>query len=198
MNIVIAIDSFKGSLTSMEVGEAVARGILQADPNSNICVRPLADGGEGTVDALICGLGGQRESISVSGPLGEPVSCSYGIIGEHKTAVMEMSAAAGLTLVPDQKRNPFYTTTYGVGEMIKDAISKGCRRFIIGIGGSATNDGGVGMLQALGYGFWDKQDNPIPRGAIGLSALHTITTDQVLPELSECHWRKNSSQMQIL
>ena len=153
MNIVIAIDSFKGSLTSMEAGNAVAQGIRQADPSTNITVRPLADGGEGTVEALIQGMHGTRQEISVTGPLGQPVLCTYGIIRERATAVIEMSGAAGLTLIPEKERNPFYTTTYGVGEIIRDAIRKGCRRFIVGIGGSATNDGGCGAAAALGAVF---------------------------------------------
>lgn len=189
MKVVVAIDSFKGSLTSMEAGQAAADGIRQADPETDVSVRPLADGGEGTVDALISGMGGSRESVVVTGPMGSPVNCCYGIIGRTKTAVLEMSGAAGLTLVPEQKRNPLYTTTYGVGEVIRDAISKGCRRFIVGIGGSATNDGGVGMLQALGYGFLDGQGNQISYGASGLANLKTITDDYVLPELSECIFR---------
>ena len=116
-----------------------------------MCVRPLADGGEGTVEALTLGMGGELQRIEVTGPLGDPVLCSYGILKESMTAVIEMSGAAGITLVPEDKRNPLETTTYGVGEVICDAIKKGCRHFIVGIGGSATNDGGIGMLQALGY-----------------------------------------------
>ena len=191
MKVVIAVDSFKGSLTSMEAGEAVAEGIRLADRTAEIVVQPLADGGEGTVEALTGGMGGRRESVSVTGPLGSPVNCSYGIL-EHagrRTAVIEMAGAAGLTLVPAERRNPLETTTYGVGEVIKDAISKGCRRFIIGIGGSATNDGGAGMLQALGYGFLDEAGHQIAPGAAGLAGLKTITDDRVLPELSECSFR---------
>ena len=109
------------------------------------------------MEALVSGMNGIIQNVMVTGPLGTPVNCEYGIIESSHTAVIEMSGAAGITLVPDEKRNPLYTTTYGVGEVIKDAISKGCRRFIVGIGGSATNDGGIGMLQALGYGFLDKR-----------------------------------------
>lgn len=191
MKVVIAVDSFKGSLTSMEAGEAVAEGIRLADRTAEIVVRPLADGGEGTVEALTGGMGGRRECVSVTGPLGSPVNCSYGILEDagRRTAVIEMAGAAGLTLVPAERRNPLETTTYGVGEVIKDAISKGCRRFIIGIGGSATNDGGAGMLQALGYGFLDEAGHQIAPGAAGLADLKTITEDRVLPELSECSFR---------
>lgn len=146
MKIVVAIDSLKGSLSSLEAGEAIKSGVLRAIPDADVCVRPLADGGEGTVEALALGMGGKLESTEVTGPLGEKVNCLYGILEESKTAIIEMSGAAGITLVPDAKRNPLHTTTYGVGEVIKDAISKGCRHFIVGIGGSATNDGGIGML----------------------------------------------------
>ena len=189
MEIVIAIDSFKGSLSSMEAGKAAAEGIKRANPQAETVVRPLADGGEGTVEALVQGMGGVLQTISVTGPLGDPADCTYGIIEETKTAVLEMSGAAGITLVPDEKRNPLYTTTYGVGEAIKDAIQKGCRRFLVGIGGSATNDGGAGMLQALGFGFLDKEGRQIPHGAIGLKHLASITTDHILEELSECEFQ---------
>ncbi len=189
MEIVIAIDSLKGSLSSLEAGKAAAEGIKRANPQAKTVVRPLADGGEGTVEALVHGMGGVLQTISVTGPLGEPVDCTYGIIEETKTAVLEMSGAAGITLVPDEKRNPLYTTTYGVGEAIKDAIQKGCRRFLIGIGGSATNDGGAGMLQALGFGFLDKEGNQIPYGAIGLKNLASITTEHIQKELSECEFQ---------
>ena len=189
MNIVVAMDSFKGSLSSMEAGQAVRAGIAQADPSAQVTVRPLADGGEGTVEALISGMGGQRQQVTVTGPLGAPVVCTYGILPATGTAVVEMSGAAGLPLVPEPQRNPLYTTTYGVGEVIRHAIAQGCRRFLVGIGGSATNDGGVGMLQALGYGFLDGEGRPIPHGAQGLSQLARITLDRVLPQLAECEFR---------
>ncbi len=189
MKVVTAIDSFKGSLTSMEAGYAVAEGIRRVDPYADVVVRPLADGGEGTVDALVSGMNGTLQEVMVTGPLGEPVNCTYGIIENSRMAVLEMAGAAGITLVPEEKRNPMVTTTYGVGEIIKDAIFKGCRRFIVGIGGSATNDGGIGMLQALGYGFLDKDGKQISFGAQGLKNLNSITSDQVIPELSECEFR---------
>lgn len=188
MKVVIAIDSFKGSLSSLEAGEAAKRGILKSNPQAQVEIRPLADGGEGTVEALVQGMGGRICKVTVTGPLGNPVEAEYGIVGEN-TAVIEMSAAAGITLVPDQMRNPLYTTTYGVGEMIKDAIEKGCRRFLVGIGGSATNDGGVGMLQALGYKFLDQEGKEVPLGARGLEYLKSIRDEKVLPELRECEFR---------
>ena len=189
MKVVVACDSFKGSLSSLEAGEAIKSGVLKAIPDAEVCVRPLADGGEGTVEALTLGMGGKIESVEVTGPLGEKVNCRYGILEESKTAIMEMAGAAGITLVPDEKRNPLHTTTYGVGEVIKDAISKGVRHFIVGIGGSATNDGGMGMLQALGYGMLDKDGNQVPFGAKGLKELTTITDEDVIAELKECTFR---------
>ena len=189
MKIVTAIDSFKGSMTSMEAGLAVTEGVHRVDSDVDVQIRPLADGGEGTVEALVAGMNGMKQEIQVTGPLGTPVVCEYGIIESSKTAVIEMAGAAGITLVPDEKKNPLYTTTYGVGEVIKDAIGKGCRRFIIGIGGSATNDGGIGMLQALGFGFMNKNGQPVSFGARGLEELETITDTYVIPELKECEFR---------
>lgn len=189
MKVVVAIDSFKGCMSSLEAGEAIKRGVGRAIPEAEVVVRPLADGGEGTVEALALGMGGTLERVEVTGPLGDKVTCVYGILEENKTAIIEMSGAAGITLVPPEKRNPLHTTTYGVGEVIKDAISKGCRHFIVGIGGSATNDGGVGMLQALGYGMLDKDGKPVDFGAKGLKDLEAITDDGVIPELKECTFR---------
>ena len=189
MKIVTAIDSFKGSMTSIEAGNAFSDGFHRVFPDAEIIVRPLADGGEGTVEALTNGMNGHLEHVMVSGPFGQPVDCAYGLIQDSMTAVIEMSGAAGITLVPAEDLNPLIATTYGVGEVIADAIKKGCRRFIIGIGGSATNDGGAGMLQALGFGLLDDDGKEIPRGAEGLEKLAVITTDQVIPELSECTFR---------
>ncbi|MBD5519413.1 MAG: glycerate kinase [Lachnospiraceae bacterium] len=189
MKVTVAIDSLKGSLSSMEAGEAIKSGICRVYPQAEVNVRPLADGGEGTAYALTTGMGGEWITMEATGPLGKPVSCSYGIIQDTKTAIIEMSAAAGITLVSEAERNPMNTTTYGVGEMIVDAINRGCRRFIVGIGGSATNDGGIGMLQALGYGMLTKEGNQVPFGARGLSVLEQITDEHVIPELAECSFK---------
>lgn len=189
MKVVVAIDSLKGSLSSLEAGEAIKNGVQNVIPDAVVDVRPLADGGEGTVEALALGMGGELKTVEVTGPLGEKVNCLYGILEESKTAIVEMSGAAGITLVPDELKNPLHTTTYGVGEVIKDAIANGCRHFIVGIGGSATNDGGIGMLQALGYGMLDKDGNQVAFGAKGIKEIVTITDDQVLPELKECSFR---------
>lgn len=189
MKVTVAIDSLKGSLTSMEAGEAVKEGVKRVYPDAEVCVRPLADGGEGTVEALTNGMGGELQTITVTGPLGTPVECRYGIIADSQMGIIEISGAAGITQVPDELRNPMNTTTYGVGEVICDAIKKGCRRFIVGIGGSATNDGGIGMLQALGYGILDKEGNPVSRYGKGLADIAQITNDNVLPELSQCTFK---------
>lgn len=186
MKVVVAIDSLKGSLTSLEAGEAIQKGILRAMPDAEVIVRPLADGGEGTVEALTKGMNGRYEKITVTDPLGRPTDAVYGILEDSHTAIIEMSAAAGITLIDAKDRNPMNTTTYGVGELIKDAIGKGCRHFFIGIGGSATNDGGIGMLQALGYGMLDAEGKQVSFGAKGLAELVSITDENVLPELKEC------------
>ncbi len=180
--IVVAIDSLKGSLTSLEAGAAAREGILSASPKSEVKIFPLADGGEGTCRAIIAGLGGKLKSVEVSDPLGKKVSAEFGEVLEKKLAVIEMANAAGLPLVPENLRNPLNTTTYGVGELIKIAIDDGCRDFVIGIGGSATNDCGIGMLTALGYNFG---------GIFGrdLEKISAIDDSNVLPELKECKFR---------
>ncbi|MDD3219644.1 MAG: glycerate kinase [Lachnospiraceae bacterium] len=189
MKVTVAIDSLKGSLSSLEAGSAIAEGINKVYPDAQVCVRALADGGEGTVEALISGMGGEIQKIQVTGPAGRKIDCEYGIVEANMTGVIEMSAAAGITLVEGDERNPLYTTTYGVGEIIKDAIKKGCRRFVLGIGGSATNDCGIGMLQALGFGMLDKDGNQVAYGANGIKDIVKITTNQVIPELAECTFR---------
>ena len=193
MKVVVAIDSFKGSLSSMEAGQAIAEGVKRVHQNAEVVVRPLADGGEGTVEALVEGMGGIFVTKEVTGPLGEKVEAVYGVIeskeDSSKTAIIEMSAAAGITLVPEKSRNPMNTTTYGVGELILDAIERGCRHFIVGIGGSATNDGGVGMLQALGYDFLTREGKAISYGGNGLRELAKIKDSNVHPKLKECTFK---------
>lgn len=189
MKIVFAIDSFKGSMSSLQAGQAAAEGAKRVFPEAELVVRPLADGGEGTVQALVAGMGGRLRNIVVDGPLGEPETCAYGIIEESGMAVIEMAAASGLTLVPPELRDPMNTSTYGVGQVIADAIGQGCRRFVVGIGGSATNDGGAGMLQALGFALLDAEGNAIARGAKGLKDLARIEECDVLPALAECTFR---------
>ncbi|SET19436.1 glycerate kinase family protein [[Clostridium] polysaccharolyticum] len=188
MEIVVAMDSFKGSLSSVEAGNVIAKGIARIEPDVHVCVRPLADGGEGTVEALVEGMKGKLEKVMVTGPLGAKVEAQYGILEAQKTAIVEMSSAAGITLITSEERNPLHTTTFGVGEIIKDAIQKECRKFIVGIGGSATNDCGIGMLQALGYEFLDIDGKQVAYGAKGIRDIVSIGCAHVLPELKECHF----------
>jgi len=187
-HILIAIDSFKGSLSSLEAGNAAADGIVRAFPDAVCTVRPLADGGEGTVDALTAGLGGEIREVSVHGPRRAPTVARYGIL-QGGIAIMEMAQASGLPLLAPEERDPMVTTTCGVGEMILDAIAHGCRDFILGIGGSATNDGGTGMLTALGWRFLDAAGEPIPDGAAGLAHLARIDASAVPAAVRECRFR---------
>ena len=173
MKVVIAIDSFKGSLSSVEAGNAAARGVKRVFPDAECIVSPLADGGEGTVDALVAGMGGEFREVEVTGPDGRPTEARYGLL-PGGTAVMEMAQAAGITLVSGAARNPLRTTTYGVGEMIRDAAANGAKRIVMGIGGSATNDGGAGMLQALGWRLLDASGKDIQRGGAGLADISRI------------------------
>ena len=175
MNTVIAIDSFKGSLTSFEAGNIAAEELGKLFPGSKVNVFPLADGGEGTVDALVEGLGGTVEKTEVTGPLGNMLLSRFGFLAEKSMAVIEMADAAGLTMVPKEQRNPMNTTTYGLGELILKALDKGCRQFIIGIGGSATNDAGLGMLTALGARFIT--NDGLPAGVMGKDLFHIASID---------------------
>ena len=187
MKVVIAIDSLKGSLSSMEAGTAIKDGILAAKPDAEVIVKPLADGGEGTTDALIEGMNGERIDLTVTGPMHTPVDAYYGYLKDTNTAVMEMASAAGITLVPDSEKNPLLATSYGVGEMINDAIQRGCRNFIIGIGGSVTNDGGIGMLKALGVRFLDENGEDAGEGGQALAKVARIDVSGMIPLLKECH-----------
>ena len=189
MRVVVAIDSFKGSMSSLEAGEAISKGIKKAHKDAEVEIRPLADGGEGTVEALSIGMGGRLINVDVTGPVGRKVNAVYGIVDSSKTAIIEMSQAAGITMVSGDEKNPLYTTTFGVGELIKDAINTGCRHFVVGIGGSATNDCGIGMLQAMGYEFLDKEGKQVGFGASGVRDIVSIRDENVIKELSECYFR---------
>ena len=227
MKILIAIDSFKGSLSSKEAGEAIKSGILRVVPDADVVISPLADGGEGTVETLVEALGGSLETVRVKGPLFQEVEAHYGILTEleksqaetesnthwetltkiyskthsdtypktkfspkdGKLAVMEMSQASGITLVSPEERNPLKTGSYGVGEMILDAYHKGCRRFLIGIGGSATNDGGIGMLSALGFRFTKENGEEILPIGEGLKDLAGIENASVPEGLLQCSFQ---------
>lgn len=188
MKAVIAMDSFKGSISSIEAGNAVAEGIRRVFPEADTIIKPVADGGEGTVEALVSGLNGQLCEAEVSDPLGRKITAKYGVL-PNKTAVIEMAAASGLTLITFFADAPMHTTTYGTGELILDAIKRGCRNFIIGIGGSATNDGGIGCLQALGFGMLDDKGQQVGFGARGILQLAAITDANAIPELKECSFK---------
>lgn len=196
MKILIAIDSFKGSLSSKEAGKAIKSGILRVIPDAEVLISPLADGGEGTVETLVEALGGSLETVRVKGPLFQEVEAHYGILSDSqyspkdgKLAVMEMSQASGITLVAPEERSPLKTSSYGVGEMILDAYHKGCRRFLIGIGGSATNDGGIGMLSALGFRFTQENGEEISPIGEGLKDLARIDATSVPEGLLQCSFQ---------
>lgn len=179
--IVIAPDSFKGSLDAPEVAVAMAEGVKRVFPDAEVTLLPMADGGEGIVDALVAATGGERQNVRVTGPLGEPVEAFYGMLGDGRTAVVEMAAASGLPLVPRGRRNPLATTTRGTGELLRAAANGGARRVIVGIGGSATNDAGAGMAAALGIKLLDGVGREIPPGGEGLLALETVDVSGLDP-----------------
>lgn len=180
LKVVVAMDSFKGSLTSLEAGNAVKRGILRSHPGAEVTVIPLADGGEGTIDSIAPYIGGITKTLTVTGPLGTKIKADYIFDPKTDTAYIEMAKAAGLTLISQEERNPNLTTTYGVGELMKDAMENGAKRLVICIGGSATNDGGAGMLQALGAKLTDKDGNDIKQGAAGLKDLCKVDTADLI------------------
>lgn len=183
MKIVIAPDSFKGSLSALEVAKSIQRGIKNVDESVETVIVPMADGGEGTVQSLIDASGGEIVEQTVHDPLFRKINSFYGIMGDKVTAVIEMAAASGLPLLKPEERNPLKTTTYGTGELIKDALKRGCRKFIIGLGGSATNDGGCGMAQALGAKFLDKNENEVGFGGGELHKIKIIDITGMDPRL---------------
>lgn len=174
MKIVIAPDSFKGSLSALDAAKAIEKGVKKACPNASTVLVPSADGGEGTADSLVAATNGRVVDVTVSGPLMNPVKASYGILGDQTTCVIEMACASGLNLIAPSERNPIVTTTYGTGELIKKALDDGCRNFILAVGGSATNDGGAGMLQALGVKLLDSEGEPVGPGGGELSRIRMI------------------------
>lgn len=185
MKIVVAPDSFKGSVTALQAANAMETGLRRIFPAATIEKIPMADGGEGTVQSLVDATGGHFQTRRVLAPLGDEVDAQFGILADGETAVIEMAAASGLTLVPPDKRNPLKTTTYGTGQLIRAALEAGCRRLIIGIGGSATNDGGAGMAEALGVKLLEANGKPIPRGGGGLGTLATIDITGLHPAIAE-------------
>lgn len=186
--IVIASDSFKGSVSSAEVAESAKEGILRIFPDCEVSCLSVADGGEGITEALISHLKGKRIECTVHNPLMEPVSAGYILSENGNTAIIETAAASGLSLIPKEKRNPMITTTFGTGELIKDAILHGCREILLGIGGSATNDAGTGMLQALGFRFRDKDGISLGYGGEILSRIDFVDESGVLPQLKNCRF----------
>ena len=186
MKIVIAPDSYKESLSALEVAQVVEAGFRQVFPDADYVLVPVADGGEGTVDAMVAATGGRKETVTVSGPLGEPVEAFYGLTGDGDTAVIEMAAASGLALVPPDRRNPLLTSSRGTGELIRAALDAGARRFILGIGGSATNDGGAGMVQALGARLLDLEGRELDGSGGDLARLERIDVSALDPRLAEC------------
>ena len=188
MKVVIAIDSFKGSLTSTEAGQAVAIGIQQQFPQCQIKLLPIADGGEGMLAVMLNTVEGEVQYLTAHNPCMENIQTSYGISADGTTAFIEMANISGLPLIRKEQQNPMKTTTYGTGELIRDALEKGCTQFIIGIGGSATNDAGIGMLQALGFEFLDKKYQPLGFGGEILGKIDSINIRKVDPKVKRAHF----------
>lgn len=183
MKIIIAPQTFKATLPALAAAQAIARGIAAADPTAQTILAPIADGGDGTLNALVQATGGQTLTTTVTGPLGQPVNAQWGIMGDRQTAVIEMALASGLALIPQRQRNPRTATTAGTGQLLKEALDRGYRNIIIGLGGSATNDGGAGLATALGAQLLDPAGQPLPPGGAALANLHTIQTGQLHPAL---------------
>ncbi|MER2527916.1 MAG: glycerate kinase [Candidatus Competibacter denitrificans] len=185
MRIIVAPDSYKGSASALAVAQAMERGILKVFPSAEVCKIPIADGGEGTVEALITATNGQFRQTQVTGPLGDPITAQWGVLGDGETAVIEMAAASGLPLLTPEQRNPRTTTTFGTGELLRAALDAGLRKIIMGIGGSATNDGGMGMAQALGIRFTGDDGAELPHGGAALARLKQIDLGGVDSRLRE-------------
>ena len=187
--ILLAFDSFKGSLTSREVADAFEEGVRSVVPDLIINKVCLADGGEGTAEALVSTLGGEWVEVEVLDPLMRPIRARYGIVDDGHTAIIEMAEASGLTLLAEEERNPLKTSTYGTGQLIADALKRGCRKILVGIGGSATNDAGTGMLSALGFRFFDSEGHLLDGCGESLERVATIDSSLILPELKSVDMR---------
>ena len=185
MKIVIAPQSFKGSVSGLQAAQAIERGVLAAAPETETVLVPVADGGDGTLHALVDSTGGQLYCSKVTGPLGEPLEAMWGVMGDGRTAVVEMALASGLALLQPRRRNPRVTSTEGTGEIIVEALNRGFTRIIVGLGGSATNDAGVGMARALGARFLDAENRPLPAGGAALARLARIDVSQLHLKLSD-------------
>ena len=184
MKVIIAPQSFKGSVSALAAAKALQRGVLAAVPEANTVLVPVADGGDGTLDALVDSTNGQFFRSVVTGPLGQPIEAMWGVMGDGQTAVVEMARASGLALVPPKSRNPRLTTTHGTGQIIREALDRKVSHIIVGLGGSATNDGGAGMANALGALFLDEEGRPIPVGGAALARLDRVDASNLHPKLS--------------
>lgn len=189
MKVIVGMDSFKGSLSSVDANQAVENSVKQVFSDAVVKAFAMADGGEGTAETLVDGMNGNLVEVSVTGPLGPPVDASYGLIKDENLAIIEVASACGLTLLSEAELNPLITTTYGVGELINHAYDNGVRKFIIGLGGSATNDGGVGMLQAMGYEFLGSDGKEIEFGGGFLSQIHSIKQTFESRKFKNCEFR---------
>jgi glycerate 2-kinase len=183
LRILVAPNAFKESLSALDAARSIAKGIRRGLPSARVTEIPIADGGDGTLEAVISGTGGRILTATVSGPLGNRITAEYGVTGDGKTAVIEMSRASGLALVPPARRNPMRATSYGTGQLIQAALDRGVRRILLGIGGSATVDGGIGALQALGVSFLDQLGKPVGHGGAGLLAIESIELRRLHPAL---------------
>ncbi|MBS4205351.1 glycerate kinase [Lederbergia citrea] len=188
MKVIIAPDSYKGSITAMEAAVSIEKGVLQAFPDAETVLIPVADGGEGTMENLVAATNGHTKAVTVTGPLGKQIQADYGVLGDQQTCVIEMATASGLNLVGCNELDPLKATTYGTGELIKAALDAGYRKFVLALGGSATNDGGAGMLQALGVELSDKSGNELSFGGGELTYLHQISTANFDPRIKECQF----------
>lgn len=189
MNIVIAPDSFKGSLSALEAGTVIKKAFLEVIPNATVAVIPMADGGEGTLETLLFSTNGKRFQTETHGPLGTKVTTEYGVLGDDETVIIEMAKVSGLPMVPKDKRNPLHTTSYGIGEIMKKAMNKGYRSFMIGLGGSATNDGGLGMLQALGVTFLDQYGSEVKPFGSSVGEVKRVDFSTIDPVVKECNFQ---------
>ena len=185
MKIIIAPQGFKGGISGLEAARAIARGVLKADPDAETVLLPVADGGDGTLHALVDATGGEIFTSTVTGPINQQVEAQWGVMGDGRTAVIEMARASGLAMVPPRRRNPKVTTTLGTGQILKEALERGFSRVIVGLGGSATNDGGTGMATALGARFLDSSGNALPTGGAALARLDRIDTSGLLTAIAD-------------
>jgi glycerate kinase len=189
MNIIIAPDSYKGSLSALEAGTIIQKAFLNVLPHAKVEVVPMADGGEGTLESLLFSTKGKRFQTEATGPVGTQVITEYGVLGDERTVIIEMASISGLPMVSEEKRNPLYTTSFGIGEVLKEAINSGYRSFIVGLGGSATNDGGLGMLQALGVTFLDLDGKAVEPFGADVVKVASVDYSTIDPRLSECRFQ---------